>query len=192
MKLVHLILGCCLVLVIVACVPPASTPTPTPSSPSTSYSFEGDIQGWGEHPENKILVPGKGVSAYCDKQQPFSHGGDCSIQFNPTEITNQNAYVAIRGNAQNSIITAYVLVPKDAEVCSSQGCSTVKIIVWDKNQQSHESEDYVELNQGTWVPISLDTSQQEWPGPWREFGFHFYLQGYKGPIYIDDVTVKSK
>jgi len=117
------------------------------------YDFEGDIQGWGEHPENEVLTPGQGVSTYCDRQTPIKHAGNCSLKFVPSRIRNNNAYVTVRKNAQGSNITAYVFVLRGAETCTHQACSTVKIIVWDRNGRSYES-DYVELIPGSWPSIS--------------------------------------
>ncbi|UCG56894.1 MAG: hypothetical protein JSU70_18765 [Phycisphaerales bacterium] len=165
-------------------------PGPGPAVvPPTVYDFENDTQGWGEHPDNKLLVPGQGVKVYRDKQSPIRNTGECSLEFTPTEMMAKDAYVSVHRNAQEATITAYIFVPKMANINTSNTCSTARIIVWDKSEDSHEST-LIKLYPGNWQQISWDLVGEEWPGPWLEFGIHFWLAtDYKGPIYIDTVTL---
>jgi hypothetical protein len=162
------------------------TPTPIPD-----YDFEGNIQDWGEHRENENHISGQGVTIYCETQPAIKNSGNCSLRFMPTERRDeQDVYVTVLGNVQDSIVTAHVFVPREATVCVSRDCSTAKIIVWDRARISYES-DFEELVPGTWVLISWDLRGESWPGPWREFGIHFYLAtDYRGPFYIDTITTR--
>lgn len=178
--------------------PTAPTPTPAPPTPTltpiatptpSSYDFEQGVQGWGERSQNEVCIPGQGVSSYCETELPARRTGSCSLRFSPTDIRVNNAYVCVRRDIQGAVVAAYVFAPVGAKTCITQACSTAKLIVWDAEGESHESE-YVELIPGIWQELSWDLRDKPWPAPWREFGIHFYLlDGYKGPVYVDTVTI---
>ena len=162
-----------------------------PPLPATVYDFENDMQGWGEHPEGEVHVSGQGVEVYRDNLSPISKTGNSSLKFIPTKIIKNNAYVTVLENAQGTTIKAYIFVPSGADISTAHNNSTAKIVVWDKSWTAHES-GFMELDSGVWQPISWNLLEQEWPGPWREFGIHFYfVTDYKGQIYIDTVTLEK-
>lgn len=151
------------------------------------YDFESDTQDWGEHPQNARHVSGQGV----DVNRAILNTGASSLKFTPMNIKDRNAYVTVLKDAQRYKITAHIYVKSDADVSLPQAGSTAKIIVWDKNWASHES-DYVEIEPDGWQSIIWDVREEQWPGPWREFGIHFWFAtDYKGPIYIDTVTLEK-
>lgn len=157
----------------------------------TTYDFENDEQGWGEHPHYLRHVSGQGVDVYRNNLSPISKEGVSSLEFTPTNVIDRNAYVTVLEDAQRSKITVHIYVKADADVSLPKAGSTARIIVWDRIWESHESE-YVELYSGRWQSIVWDVRKEQFPGPWREFGIHFWFAtDYDGPIYIDNVTITT-
>jgi hypothetical protein len=183
-------------------LPAASTPdtvaatslrTPEPIPTPSPGDFEQSTEGWGEHPQGDVLHPGRAVSNYCDNQAPIRHTGHCSLRFDPSAIQENNAYLTLYKNVQNTTITIYLFVPPGAQTCAPD-CSTAKIMIWDNAGESHESEPIrlIPGDSGEWLSISWDVHEMRWPSPWPEFGVHFYLpHEYRGPVYIDAVRVEQ-
>ena len=156
-----------------------------------TWDFEKEVEGWGEHPDGELHTTGRGVVVYRDRLPPIWNTGDSSLQFTPQKIKGGNAYVTVLRDAQGSVIEAFMYVRNDPNLSLPQAGSTARIIVWDKNWISHES-DHVELQPGIWQAISWDVRGELWASPWREFGIHFYfVTDYKGAIYIDTVTLRN-
>src|SRR4030095_3187803 len=110
----------------------------------------------------------------------------------------RNVYVAMYANDVNSqsFITIYVFIPNE-DLClpNSGGCSTARVIVWDKNGKPFEGkkDNYVKMTRrGQWTPITLDLKEagKGYIEPYQAIGVHFYLvTSYDGAFYIDNVTL---
>jgi hypothetical protein len=169
---------------------PTNTITPTATATPIPGDFEISDEGWGNYPANEIVHPGENVKIYCDNSLPINHTGNCSLEYQPLNIVDGNAYVARVANPDDvkSKISIWVYVPS-SELCSGNKCSTARVIVWDSNYKSYEG-DPVTLNQiGNWVEITLDLSGTNYPQPYQVIGVHFYLSTqYEGTLYIDSVS----
>jgi hypothetical protein len=168
---------------------PGGSDSKSKAQPKT-WDFEKDVEGWGEHPDNERHITGQAVRIYRDGQPAIRNTRESSLQFTPKKIKDGNAYVTVLHDAQGYAIKAFIyVVGNDPNLSSVKAGSTAKICVWDQKWVLHES-DYTELQPDSWQSISWDVRGELWPGPWREFGIHYwFVTGYKGPVYIDSVTI---
>jgi hypothetical protein len=184
---------------------PTATNTPTasitPTMAATNASpmstpqilsfedFERTIEGWGDKPSGISLRP-ETVMQRCGTG---AHSGSCWLEYTPTKfVNNRDAYLAREGTnlETQAVITMFVKVPAGTDLCTPTACSTARIIVWDRDYRSHES-DFVELNDpGEWVKVEFDLSGETFSFPYQFIGLHFYINtDYTGPFYVDAVTV---
>lgn len=221
MKSIYIVACLCIVLslTLVSCLPPMPEATPTPQSTSTpeptstpqptstpkptstleptSTPIPGDFEisdeGWGNYPTNEFVHPGENTKIYCNNSLPIKYTGNCSLEYQPVNVVDGNAYVARVANPDDvkSKISIFVYVPS-SELCSGNKCSTARVIIWDNNYKSYEG-DPVTLNQvGKWVEVTLDLSGTQYPQPYQAIGVHFYLSTqYEGSLYIDTATIAA-
>jgi hypothetical protein len=176
---------------------PTATALPTnillPTATPTPGDFEANIEDWGDFPIGVVPRPGVGVSQYCDGVLPIPHTGKCSLKYQPPQLVDHSAYVAAKlagSDIARSLISIWVYVPS-GDLCSTNGCSTAKIIVWDNSNKwtSYEGES-VALDHIGWVEVKMDLSDISYLEPHRAVGVHFYLvTEYQGAFYIDTVTI---
>jgi hypothetical protein len=175
---------------------PTNTPTDTPTATPIPVAgdFEVNTEGWGDFPEGGTLVENKGVKQNCELP---AHTGKCLLEGNQLTGTQKNggnnfylARYATDGSFDNKLISIWVYIPDPTLFSNGARHSTAKIIVWDKDWGSHESEK-IELVQSGWNEITFDLTGAKLPTTYNAVGVHFFVQtGYTGPFYIDTVTAK--
>ena len=174
---------------------PTFTPTKTPIPIPGDFELEADAKSWGNTPDIDNVHIKEGVTQDCDN----GYKSKCSLMYQPTINDNtiaKNNYVAryTSNKDHKSLISIFVYVPEDVDLClpNSGGCSTARVIVWDKNGAPHEGEALKLTDQGQWREITLDLRGTSYSEPYRAVGVHFYLVNqtiYTGTFHIDTVTV---
>lgn len=168
-------------------------------------SEDGTTQGWGVYDEPRgTVVKSPDIAA---ESLEFADGTWClrvdNIDIKTESDTGRVAFkkrLAVRYEGDvsltNAKLVASIYVPADLAF----DYADAKFFVFaGANWEWHESETAdqgVLLEPGKWVDVSWDLRHEEtrqWPSPWpwrNILGIQIYVEGtFKGPVYIDNVTI---